>query len=213
MKFIDSRTRLVTSAFLAVSLLTAVVSPASAQQSVSELARRESLLSQPSALLGFGAIAVGTLSLARGITLIAMNGDRCGSCENSLNYTGGPVGFLWLGAGAVSAMAGAALVDWAAVDPSRRSGRSARVRRWSYAAIGAGTLLASVGGALVLNEQNERENVGDPKLTAGRAFGWPAAVLGTAVALAGIEGLAIDVFSANDSDPKPTLGLTFRGRF
>jgi hypothetical protein len=172
-------------------------------------------VTSPAGIAGMGAVAIGAVSMFRGITLIALNGDRSGCDTCNTHYETGPAGFMYLGLGAASAMAGAALIDWAALTPEKRNGRSAHVRRWSYAAIGAGTLLASVGGALVLNEKNDRNGVGNAELTAGRAFGWPAAVIGTAVALVGIEGLALDVFSPSDgvSQSKSALGLSFRGRF
>lgn len=176
----------------------------------------EPLFSQPAGFAGVGAVAGGVASMAVGAKLIYQNGECADGCNKFFDT--GPWGFVYLGAGAASAMLGTALIDWAATVPAQRMGRSASLRRWSYAAIGAGTLLASLGGALVMKENNDREERGsDPpaKFTAGRAIGWPAAVLGTAVALAGIEGLAFDVFSSSTADgqSKAAMGLSFRGRF
>lgn len=169
----------------------------------------------PAGLAGMGVVVIGAVSILKGVSLISLDGDRSGCDTCTTHYETGPAGFMYLGLGAASAMAGAALIDWAALSTEKRNGRSAHVRRWSYAAIGAGTLLASVGGALVLKEKNDRNGVGNAELTSGRAFGWPAAVIGTAVALVGIEGLALDVFSPSDgvSQSKSAMGLSFRGRF
>jgi len=213
MKSLSHNMPLVAATFLAVVLSTAPLHFAHAGDSVP--VDETSGISSPAGLVGMGALAIGAVSMFKGVTLIALDGDRSGCDTCNTRYETGPSGFMYLGLGAASAMAGAALVDWASLTTEKREGRSARVRRWSYAAIGTGALLASVGGALVLKEKNDRNGAGDTQLTAGRAFGWPAAVIGTAVALVGIEGLALDAFSPSDgvSQSKSASGLSFRGRF
>jgi|GEM_PF-6471270 len=213
MKSLNQNMRHIVAVLFAVVLSTAPLKFAHAED-VSPAAETSGI-SSPAGLVGMGAIAIGAVSMFRGVTLIALDGDRSGCATCNTHYETGPTGFMYLGLGAASAMAGAALIDWASLTTEKREGRSARVRKWSYAAIGAGALLASVGGALVLKEKNDRNGAGNTQLTAGRAFGWPAAVIGTAVALVGIEGLALDVFSPSDgvSQSKSALGLSFRGRF
>ncbi|MDX2021272.1 MAG: hypothetical protein SF187_13610 [Deltaproteobacteria bacterium] len=162
--------------------------------------------------VGIAAAAGGVAAVIKGISLVSKNGDARYDGRNTF-YTTGPSGYLWVGFGAATAVAGAALIDWSTLTESQRASRRAKMRGWSYAAIGGGALLASLGGALVLKESNNEQ--GSPSFGAGRAFGWSAAVLGTAAALVGIEGLTLQVLNvtSKDGEARAVMGLGYRGAF
>ena len=191
----------------------ALVSAASHAQA-QETAAPAAPFTQAPVYVGIAAAAGGVAAVIKGISLVSKNGDFCSDCSNPNDrYETGPSGYMWLGFGAATAVAGAALIDWSTLTPSQRASRRAKLRGWSYAAIGGGALLASLGGALVLKQSNDTQ--GSPELTAGRTIGWSAAVLGTAAALVGIEGLALQAFNftAKDGQAQTALGIAYQGTF
>lgn len=197
-----------------IALLAFVLS-ANTTAEAAETLRPESNFWRTPAYMGVTAIAVGAVSVGVGARLAVKNGDRLGDSPDF--YSTGSWGFLYMGAGVASAMLGAAALDWARLAPESRYTRSARLRRWSLAAIGAGAMAASAGAALVIKANNNARQEGQdhPELGAHRLIGWPAIVLGSAAALVGIEGLTIDFLrrpGANDQ-AQSQLGISWQGRF
>ncbi len=180
-----------------------------------ETLRPESIFWRTPAYVGLSAIAVGAVSVGVGARLVAKNGDWYGNTQDF--YSTGPAGFLYIGAGVASAMLGAAALDWARLDPESRHTRSARLRRWSLVAVGAGAMAASAGAALVMKANNNARKDGqdNPKLGAHRLIGWPAIVLGSAAALVGIEGLTIDFLRRPGATDQAhsQFGISWQGRF
>lgn len=204
-------------AVLRVSLPTvlALALGTSASAQAAETLRPESNFWRTPSYVGLTAVAVGAVGVGVGARLVVKNGDWVGSSQDF--YSTGPSGFMYIGAGVASAMLGAAALDWARLAPEFRYTRRARLRRWSFAAVGAGALAASAGAALVMKSNNNARTDGQdsPELGAHRLIGWPAVVLGSAAALVGIEGLTIDfIRRPGATDPSHSqLGISWQGRF